>query len=690
MKFIYGRQDFKTFERGEENCYLMTNGLGGFSSMTIAGSCSRNDHALLMSCSAAEAPNHRYNMIHRLKESLKLGDREICLSTQDFTDHAEREEGYRYLSSFAFEDYPVWRYEVRGVEITRQIVMAQGENTVGVSYTVENRAGTDVTLCISPQLEFVPKGELLSEEQEFRFALGAGEAGTVGSGKYTGATVRSNGRELYFVTNGRVVEHELTFTTNLFYAYDACDDRREMGCTAENHCVIFEIPQGERLIGEILYSTESAAMQRVHAQKDGSASDCGVTARMAESLKQYRNGLKKQAGLTDETAQVLVCAANQFISYRTSTDKQTILAGFPFFEDWGRDTMISLVGCCISTGQYEVAESILRTFMLYCRKGLMPNLFPEGRNEPWYNTVDAALLFIVTVYEYFCRTKDKSFVISAWTTMQEIVEYYAKGTDFHIGMDEDGLIHAGGGYEQVTWMDVRINDILPTPRHGKPVEINAYWYNVLRIMDFFAGKFRGELSEAPTGRNYADMAELAGRSFCEKFWNADAGCLKDVLTDEEGESAKAETQIRCNQIWAVSLPFSLLERQQERQVVEMVYRKLYTPLGLRTLDPADPEFKPFYGGKLMNRDLAYHQGTTWVFPLGGYYLAYLKVNDYSESAKAHVRAQLESITAALREGCIGQLPEIYDGEHPVSSKGCFAQAWSVGEMLRVYEALERR
>lgn len=690
MKFIYGRQDFKTFERGEENCYLMTNGLGGFSSMTIAGSCSRNDHALLMSCSAAEAPNHRYNMIHRLRESLKLGDREICLSTQDFTDHAEREEGYRYLSSFAFEDYPVWRYEVRGVEITRQIVMAQGENTVGVSYTVENRAGTDVTLCISPQLEFVPKGELLSEEQEFRFALGAGEAETVGSGKYTGATVRSNGRELYFVTNGRVVEHELTFTTNLFYAYDACDDRREMGCTAENHCVIFEIPQGERLIGEILYSTESAAMQRVHAQKDGSASDCGVTARMAESLKQYRNGLKKQAGLTDETAQVLVCAANQFISYRTSTDKQTILAGFPFFEDWGRDTMISLVGCCISTGQYEVAESILRTFMLYCRKGLMPNLFPEGRNEPWYNTVDAALLFIVTVYEYFCRTKDKSFVISAWTTMQEIVEYYAKGTDFHIGMDEDGLIHAGGGYEQVTWMDVRINDILPTPRHGKPVEINAYWYNVLRIMDFFAGKFRGELSEAPTGRNYADMAELAGRSFREKFWNADAGCLKDVLTDEEGESAKAETQIRCNQIWAVSLPFSLLERQQERQVVEMVYRKLYTPLGLRTLEPADPEFKPFYGGKLMNRDLAYHQGTTWVFPLGGYYLAYLKVNDYSESAKAHVRAQLESITAALREGCIGQLPEIYDGERPVSSKGCFAQAWSVGEMLRVYEALERR
>lgn len=677
MKFIYGRQDFKTFERGEENCYLMTNGLGGFSSMTIAGSCSRNDHALLMSCSAAEAPNHRYNMIHRIRESLKLGDHEICLSTQDFTDHAGREEGYRYLSSFAFEDYPVWRYETEGVEITRQVVMAQGENTVGVSYTVENRADSSVTLCISPQLEFVPKGELLSEEQEFEFLFSEEETDAGNGGGYVEATVRSNGRELHFATNGKVIEHPLTFTANLFYAYDICDDRRETGCTAENHCVIFEVPRGRCLTGEIIYSTEPAALHR-------------TTAQMAESLKQYRNSLKKRAGLTDETAQALVCAANQFISYRASTDKQTILAGFPFFEDWGRDTMISLVGCCISTGQYEVAESILRTFMMYCRKGLMPNLFPEGRNEPWYNTVDAALLFIITVYEYFCRTKDKSFVISAWTTMQEIVEYYAKGTEFHIGMDEDGLVHAGGGYEQVTWMDVRINDILPTPRHGKPVEINAYWYNVLRIMDFFAGKFRGELSEAPADMNYADMAELTGRSFREKFWNADAGCLKDVLTDGDGESAKAENQIRCNQIWAVSLPFSLLERQQERQVVETVYRRLYTPLGLRTLDPADPEFKPFYGGRLMNRDLAYHQGTTWVFPLGGYYLAYLKVNDYSETAKLHVRAQLESITAALREGCIGQLPEIYDGERPVSSKGCFAQAWSVGEMLRVYEALERR
>ena len=310
--------------------------------------------------------------------------------------------------------------------------------------------------------------------------------------------------------------------------------------------------------------------------------------------------------------------------------------------------------------------------------------------------MDAALLFIIAVYEYFARTSDKAFVISAWDVMKEIVERYAAGTDFQIGMDEDGLIHAGEGFDQVTWMDVRVGDILPTPRHGKPVEINAYWYNALCIMDFFSGKLAGELPE--NDRDYAAMAEQTGKSFREKFWNEEAGCLKDVLSEEKEAPESAgdgkgrpcpDSQIRCNQIWAVSLPFSLLDREREKQVVETVYRKLYTPLGLRTLSMDDPEFHPFYGGQMLERDLAYHQGTVWAFPLGGYYLAYLKVNDYSEEAKERVRAQLQSITAALREGCIGQLPEIYDGAEPVSSKGCFAQAWSVGELLRVYEALER-
>lgn len=673
MKFIYGRQDFKTMERGEENCYLMTNGLGGFSSLTMAGSCTRNDHALLMSCFAAEAPNHRYNMIHRLEEILAFGESRIHLSTQDFTDHSAREEGFRFLSCFTYEDYPVWRYEAEGVEIIKTAVLALNENTVGVSYEMINRSGKAAELQVIPQMEFVPKGERLSEAQEFVFT----KENPAGQG-CSRAVIRSGGRSLYLETNGVVSELPLSFRTGLYYAYDACDGRGDNGCTAANHRIVFQIQPGERLLGEVIFG--AAPVSRCWSLEEGA----GGVLRIAESLREYRDSLRKKAGFQDETAGALAAAADQFISYRASTDNRTILAGYPFFEDWGRDTMISLPGCCISTKRYDVAESILRTFMMYSKKGLMPNLFPEGKQEPMYNTVDAALLFIIAVYEYYMRTKDKTFVTGAWAVMQEIVDWYRRGTDFNIAMEEDGLIRAGEGYDQVTWMDVRIGDILPTPRHGKPVEINAYWYNVLRIMDFFQDRLKGEVTE--DGTDYGAMAERTGKSFREKFWNEAAGCLKDVLSGED--SKNSDTQIRCNQIWAVSLPFSLLNREQEKQVVETVFRKLYTPLGLRTLDPADPEFQPFYGGEQLKRDLAYHQGTVWTYPMGGYYLAYLKVHDYADEAKAHVRTQLESITAALREGCIGQLPEIYDGERPVSSKGCFAQAWSVGELLRVYEALE--
>ena len=653
MKFVYGRQDFKTFERGEENCYLMTNGLGGFSALTMIGSCSRNDHAVLMSCSPAEAPNHRYNMIHRLEEILTIGDREFHLSSQDLKSEGKREEGWRYLSSFAYEDYPVWHYELEGAEVIRQLIMMPGANTVGISYHIENRSGEKIVLRVLPHLEFVPKGAKLSENQSFSFEQGM---------------IQSNGRSLYYWTNGVVKELPLQFETDLYYAYDACDGRAESGCTAVNHCVDFMVEKGQKLEGELVYGTESAKVS---------------VGEIEEKLISYREQLRRKAGFEDDTADALAVAADQFISFRSSTDGKTILAGYPFFEDWGRDTMISLTGCCISTGQYETAESILRTFMMYEKNGLMPNLFPEGKQDPGYNTVDAALLFIIAVYEYYLRTENKAFVLGAWSVMKEIVDRYEEGTDFHIGMDADGLIHAGEGFDQVTWMDVRVGDILPTPRHGKPVEINAYWYNALRIMDFFCNRMKGDLP--PEHKNYAEMAKLTEKSFREKFWNEEVGCLKDVLSEEGGKG----TQIRCNQIWAVSLPFSLLDREREKQVVETVYRKLYTPLGLRTLSPEDAEFKPFYGGEMLERDLAYHQGTVWTFPLGGYYLAYLKVNDYSDEAKRKVRTQLESITAALREGCIGQLPEIYDGERPVSSKGCFAQAWSVGEILRVYEALEK-
>ncbi len=649
MKFVYGKQDWKTLERGEENCYLMTNGLGGFSSQTMIGSCGRNDHALFMAC--VHSPNHRYNMIHRLEEVLWIGEKKVHISSQDFAGGKEREEGFVYQSGFSFEDYPEWTYLVEGAEIKKRVVLGQGVNTIGISYDIQNRSGRDVVLEVIPHLQFVPKGELLSKEQAFSVTVSEG------------GQINANGQVLSFRTNGETMELPLKFHDDLFYAYDVMDGKRETGCTAVNHKITYGVLAGE-----------TGGLQMVY----GMGKELPKVAALCDGVKKYRDELRRQAGFTGQIPRALSAAADQFISYRESTGKQTILAGFPFFEDWGRDTMIALTGCCLATRQFETAKSILETFMAYCQKGLMPNLFPEGKNAPGYNTVDASLLFILAVYEYYRRTHDTAFVKSAFQTMTDIVEWYQRGTDFGIKMDTDGLIMAGRDYDQVTWMDVRIGDILPTPRHGKPVEINAYWYNALRIME----EFQELLGKPMDGIDYGELAKKVRKSFSEKFWNEEAGCLKDVLS-----GTKADDQIRCNQIWAVSMPFSLLSPEKEKQVVEVVFRKLYTPYGLRTLAPEDKQFHPFYGGKQFDRDLAYHQGTVWVFPLGAYYLAYLKVNGYSVEAKAYVRTQLEAMEAALREGCIGQLPEIYDGENPVSSKGCFAQAWSVGEILRVYDAL---
>ena len=383
--------------------------------------------------------------------------------------------------------------------------------------------------------------------------------------------------------------------------------------------------------------------------------------------------IRRASGLTDPVALQLVGAADAYIAQRESTQGKTILAGYPFFGDWGRDTMIALPGCCLSAGRYADAKSILRTFFQYEQDGLVPNLFPEGTSEPMYNTVDAALLLVNIVWLYVQKTGDWAFAEEAWPVMTSIVRHYRRGTHHGIHMDADGLICAGQGFDQVTWMDVRIGEILPTPRHGKPVEINAYWYSALRVMDAFAEKLGLDRAD------YADLAETVKTSFLREFW-LEEGYLKDVVS-----GTSADKQIRCNQIWAVTQPVTMLSPEQEKAVVDTVYDHLYTPCGLRTLSPEDEQYHGVYAGEQKERDLAYHQGTVWPFPLGAYYLAHLKVYGDKEA----VRAALVPMEATLREGCVGQLPEIYNGDAPAFSRGCFAQAWSVGEILRVYEALER-
>lgn len=644
MKFFYGKHDFSSIERSRESGWLLTNGLGGFSSMTIAGEASRNDHAVLMACT--KAPNYRVNVVHRLQEILSVGEENEFLSTQQFTE-GQPENGWKHLSFMEVDGLPRWVFQWKGIQIEKQMAMFYGENTVAVQYRVYNDTQLPCTLRVRPWMQFAPKGEDLAPETEFLVQ---------------GDTVEAAGLRLCVVTNGLLTKEPLQKET-LFYSYDICDGRRSTGEAAAMLSIDKEVPAEHTGLLELVFSLEESPL---------------CCEKILYQAQQRRRALVARCGLKGQLACQLAESADAFIARRDSTGGSTILAGYPFFADWGRDTMIALPGCTLSTGRYEEAKSILQTFMENERDGLMPNLFPEGESEPLYNTVDAALLFINCVYLYHWYTGDSDFVRQAYPTMEKIMECYQKGTKYHIRMEEDGLIAAGDELEQLTWMDVRIGDHLPTPRHGKPVEINAYWYNAACVMDALA---------SIAGRDGAPYRELSRKirdSFQEKFWWEEKHCLRDVLS-----GGPDEEQLRCNQIWAVSMPFTMLNPEQEKQVVEAVGKSLYTPLGLRTLDPKDPDFHPTYGGPQEERDLAYHQGTVWPFPLGAYYLAYLKVHSHSTEAARRVKSQMEALLPALREGCAGQLPEIYDGENPTVSRGCFAQAWSVGELLRAAEQLER-
>lgn len=644
MRFIFGKQDLRNGARGQEHCYLLTNGLGGFSSQTLAGGAARSDHAVLMACT--RAPNLRWNLVHRLEETLEgPGDR-VHLSSQRLAD-GTAEEGWRQLTLAEVDGLPRWVYQWQGVRVEKELALDWEHNTAAVRYRLQNDSAAACTLTVTPWMQFAPKGKSPAHRQTFAWQDG---------------WVASAGLRMQVRTNGRLIPGPLQWQ-RLYYPADARDGRPRTGRTASNHCIQCTVVPGSSRTLNIVFTMEETAPAAAAILRQARA-----------RLRRWEN----DGRFRDPAARQLAAAGAAFIARRDSTGGKTILAGYPFFEDWGRDTMIALPGCALAAGRYEEAKSILETFLRYEQDGLMPNLFPEGENAPMYNTVDAALLFIHCVWLYERYTGDVDFVRRAWPVMQRIAAAYQNGTRHGIHMDTDGLIAAGQGLDQVTWMDVRIGDILPTPRHGKPVEINAYWYNALCILARLAPRM-GESGEA-----YARLAEKTRQSFREKFWMEDKGYLRDVLS-----GTGQDEQIRCNQIWAVSMPFTMLDPDQERRVVATVERELYTPVGLRTLSPRDPAFHPLYGGPQQQRDLAYHQGTVWPFPLGGFYLAWLKVHGYSAGAKRQVRDRLLALGPALREGCVGQLPEIYDGENPTASRGCFAQAWSVGELLRVYEALER-
>ncbi len=642
MKFTFDNTELTRQGAGEGGCWLLTNGLGGYMSASALFSVTRCDQGLLV---AAESPSRRYCLVHALREELDRGGEKVYISPRSREDGGPG-DGAGCAVSLEWDGVPEWVCRAGSVAVTRRCGMEYGRNTSAVTWEVDNPGPGPCTLTVTPVFQMAQKGEPPQTPIPASFDRGRVEAG---------------GLAVYVASNQAVTSVPVRYET-VYYPDDERDGRRSSGVGFACCRVSLTVPEGEKGNLFITFS----------AEKPGRSG-----AEIVSECRDRQRGLEEGSGYASPEARELVRAADAFIAHRASTGGKTVIAGYPFFGDWGRDTMIALPGLTLATGRFEDAKSILRTFIHYERDGLLPNYFPEGREEPQYNSADAPLLFINGVWLYFERTGDAGFLREAWPTVKNIVSAYRNGTRYAIGMDADGLIAAGEGFDQVTWMDVRVGDILPTPRHGKPVEINAYWYSDLRA----AARMAAALGE--DGAEFDALADRARESFNDKFWMPDRGYLRDVLS-----GTPADTQMRCNQIWAVSMPFAVLPPERERGVVEAVGRRLWTSRGLRTLSPEDPEFRSTYGGPQLQRDLAYHQGTVWPFPVGGYYLAYLKTHRNTPDAARQVRRMLSDMPAILREGCLGQIPEIYDGLVPGPSRGCFAQAWSVGELLRVYEKLE--
>ncbi len=645
MKYYYEKYELQRVKKAQGHSFLMCNGLGGYSSMSSVFSAPRTDQGLLIA--ARHAPNERINLVHRLRERLAVGKETLDLSTQQFADGTMPETGHRWLSWFSCEYLPEWMYRVGGIRVQRTCGMAYRENTAVVLYRIENGMDEPCTLEITPFMKFAPKEFVLREKKDLSF---------------TDNKIVCEGDEVYIRTNG-TLEAIDTQWQMLAYPEDAKDGRARKGLAGACCVVRYTVPGGSYGELELVFSTTPVfrSAKNILGELDSRSKE-----------------LLHMGNMSDPVARQLVLSADAFLSRRESTDAMTILAGYPLFSDWGRDTMVAFAGCTLVTGRFEEARSILSTFLAYEKDGLIPNLFPERGEEPMYNTVDAALLLIDCLWQYVSMVADWDFGRKAWPVLQRIVEAYRRGTRHSICMDRDGLISAGSGMDQVTWMDVCINGVLPTPRHGKPVEINAYWYNALRIMERL-GKRLGYETE-----DYGALADRVRASFREQFFMPDKGYLKDVIS-----GTAADEQIRCNQIWALSQQEPILEPEEELLVLQTVGEHLLTPFGLRTLSPQDPDYRGTYKGSQYDRDMAYHQGTIWVYPLGAYCRAYLRIYGRTKEAAQQVRELLRNLPTMLKHGCVGQLPEIYDGDNPKDGKGCFAQAWSVGEMLRVYQELQQ-
>ena len=644
----FDRNICSNFEEAASREWLETNGIGGFASGTISGANTRRYHGLLTA--ATEPPLGRITMLSKFEETLIVDGRSFELSTNKYSGNIYP-EGYRYLKNFSLDLLPVWVFEVEGIEIKKKVFMVHGENTVVVKYLIKPKVKSQkskVELVLKPLLSFVDYHALQHRNSEMN--LDYDVVGNV-------VSVHPYNRmpSLFFHHNALDVEKTGFWYNDLEYAvekergFDFTED------LFQPFALKFDLAKDAILI----VSTEK------HDAFDAAALEKTETAR--------RKALIKKAGAKDEFTTRLILAADQFIASRG--EGHTVIAGYPWFSDWGRDTMISLTGLSLATNRPEITKDILLEFSRHISQGMLPNRFPDAGDEAEYNTVDATLWYFEAVRAYLSKTGDYKFVReNLYEKLAGIAAWHVRGTRYNIHVDTDGLLYAGEDDVQLTWMDAKIADLVITPRIGKAVEIQALWYNALRIMADLAERFGDDLDKT----RYDSMADLCRLSFNAVFWNEAEQCLFDVV-----ENGHRDGSIRPKQIFAVSLPFSMLDAERSRKVLEKVQSELLTPVGVRSLSPSDKNYCGVYKGSPFERDLAYHQGTVWAWLLGPFVDAYRKINGTGERSENKVSGLLSAFKTHLSEDGVGQISEIFDGDAPHMPRGCFAQAWSVAEVLRV-------
>lgn len=653
--------------------WLVTNGLGGYASGTLSGVSTRRFHGKLIA--ALPAPLGRTMMLNHLEEHVRVGERSFRLGAEELVDTEVHFPQRDWLVEFHLEQgLPVWIYGSEGFLLEKRVLMPYFQNSTYILYRLLE-APDRVTLELTPSVRFRPHEGLLGGAWEERYAIETARGGWEIQGREGFPILRlavyGGGASLRLME--RMRQHWL-YRLERSRGYESEGPLWSPG-TLETVLVPGE---QQALVASVEPWHDIAALTPEQAIE-------------AESLRRARLLDRAHPDTRSPFGSQLVLAADQFIitpqsrpadvvRTRAAGDQpRTVIAGYHWFTDWGRDTMISLEGLTLVTGRYREAGSILRTFAGHVRDGLIPNLFPEGENEGLYHTADATMWFFHALDRFTEQTGDREIVTSLLPTLHDIMNHHLRGTRFGIGVDPaDGLLRQGAEGYQLTWMDARVDGWVVTPRRGKAVEINALYYNALTLLERWSRQ-EGMTREADA---LGEHAARARHSFNERFWYPAGGYLYDVVEGEQGD----DPSLRPNQILAISLPHPVLDTTRWKRVVDVVERELLTPVGLRTLSPHHPDYKNRYDGDLRARDAAYHQGTVWGWLIGPFIDAWIKTHP---DDPAGARRFLQGFVPHLADACIGTLSEVFDAEEPFAPRGSAAQAWSVAEVLRCLSVTAR-